>query len=63
MEVGDRVRLSAFGKERKHLFPAVNTTGTVHKPGCYRGGMRVTVLVDGDKKPRSFFRGFWEKQE
>lgn len=74
MKIGDRVRLSPRG--RRHISNEWDGGGTVVglvdflldpevratvvRPGAYRGGLRVHLLVDGRDKPGSFLAAYWE---
>jgi len=68
MKPGDRVKLSAEGRQSvsTERWPGIkgmlspDVRGTVVRPGRTRGGMRVRVLVDGAKRDKSYAAMYWE---
>jgi hypothetical protein len=66
MNVGSRVTLSDEGRFAlvEHYFKGrSDISATVVRPGRFRGGLKIRVLVDGDKSPRTFAAKFWQEEE
>lgn len=66
MNVGSRVTLSDEGRLAlvRHYFKGRSDIfATVVRPGRFRGGLKIRLLVDGEKSPRTFAASFWREEE